>query len=82
MPDHIHMCISIPPKYSISGVVGYIKGKSAITRSHGILEDGSGTSPERVSGPVATLSRQWDSTKQWCERTSVTKKWRMSDTIR
>jgi putative transposase len=30
MPDHVHMCISIPPKYSVSHVVGYIKGKSAI----------------------------------------------------
>lgn len=30
MPDHVHMCISIPPKYSVSNVVGYIKGKSAI----------------------------------------------------
>ena len=30
MPDHIHMCISIPPKYAVSNVVGYIKGKSAI----------------------------------------------------
>jgi putative transposase len=30
MKDHIHMCISIPPKYSVSHVVGYIKGKSAI----------------------------------------------------
>ena len=30
MSDHIHMCISIPPKYSVSNVVGYIKGKSAI----------------------------------------------------
>ena len=30
MQDHIHMCISIPPKYSVSHVVGYIKGKSAI----------------------------------------------------
>jgi putative transposase len=28
--DHIHMCISIPPKYSVAQVVGYIKGKSAI----------------------------------------------------
>ena len=28
--DHIHMMISIPPKYSVSQVVGYIKGKSAI----------------------------------------------------
>lgn len=28
--DHVHMLISIPPKYSIAEVVGYIKGKSAI----------------------------------------------------
>lgn len=28
--DHIHMCIAIPPKYSVSDVVGFIKGKSAI----------------------------------------------------
>ena len=31
MPDHVHMCISIPPKYSVSHIVGYIKGKSAIS---------------------------------------------------
>ncbi len=30
MPDHGHMMISIPPKCSVSRVVGYIKGKSAI----------------------------------------------------
>jgi putative transposase len=28
--DHVHMCISIPPKYAISEVIGYLKGKSAI----------------------------------------------------
>ena len=28
--DHIHMLISVPPKYSVSQVIGYIKGKSAI----------------------------------------------------
>ena len=28
--DHVHMLISIPPKYSVSEVIGYIKGKSAI----------------------------------------------------
>lgn len=28
--DHVHMMISIPPKYSVAEVVGYIKGKSAI----------------------------------------------------
>ena len=30
MRDHVHMLISIPPKYSVSQVIGYIKGKSAI----------------------------------------------------
>ena len=30
MVDHVHMLISIPPKYAVSQVVGYIKGKSAI----------------------------------------------------
>ena len=30
MPDHIHICVSIPPKFSVSMTVGYLKGKSAI----------------------------------------------------
>ena len=30
MPDHVHMLLSIPPKYAVAQVVGYIKGKSAI----------------------------------------------------
>ncbi len=30
MPDHVHMLVSIPPKYAVSQVVGFIKGKSAI----------------------------------------------------
>jgi len=30
MPDHVHMLISIPPKYAVANVVGFIKGKSAI----------------------------------------------------
>ena len=31
MPDHVHMCLGIPPKVAVSNVVGYMKGKSAIT---------------------------------------------------
>ena len=27
---HIHMCLAIPPKYSVSTIVGYLKGKSAM----------------------------------------------------
>jgi putative transposase len=30
MVDHVHMLISIPPKYAVSQVMGYLKGKSAI----------------------------------------------------
>ena len=29
-PDHIHMLVSIPPKMSVSGFMGYLKGKSAL----------------------------------------------------
>ena len=29
-PDHIHMLIEIPPKYSVSQIVGYLKGKSSL----------------------------------------------------
>ena len=30
MPDHVHLLVSIPPKYSIAHVMGYLKGKSAL----------------------------------------------------
>ena len=30
MPDHVHMCIAIPPKYPVAAVIGFLKGKSAI----------------------------------------------------
>ena len=29
-PDHVHMLVSIPPKLSVSGFMGYLKGKSSI----------------------------------------------------
>ena len=30
MPDHIHLYVKIPPKYSVSEVMGYLKGKSSL----------------------------------------------------
>ena len=30
LPDHVHMLIAIPPKYAVSQVIGFVKGKSAI----------------------------------------------------
>ena len=30
MPDYVHMCLKIPPKYSVAFVLGFLKGKSAV----------------------------------------------------
>jgi len=30
MGDHVHLCLSIPPRYSVANTVGFLKGKSAI----------------------------------------------------
>src|SRR5712692_6993078 len=38
MADHVHMLLSIPPKYSVSGVVGFIKGKSAIAIARNYMD--------------------------------------------
>ena len=40
MPHHIHMCLSIPPKYSVAFVIGFLKGKSAIRIHRDLLKDG------------------------------------------
>jgi putative transposase len=37
MPDHIHMCLSVPPKFSIAFIIGFLKGKSAIRIHRAIL---------------------------------------------
>jgi len=42
MPDHVHMLLSVPPKYSIAMTVGYLKGKSAV-RIHRELGKTSGS---------------------------------------
>ena len=38
MPDHVHMCLSVPPKYSIAFVIGFLKGKSAVRIHRGVLQ--------------------------------------------
>ena len=38
MPDHVHMCVAIPPKLAVSQVIGFLKGKSAVRIHRGILE--------------------------------------------
>jgi putative transposase len=50
MPDHVHMMLSIPPKYAVSQVVGYIKGKSAIHLA-GCMASAAETSSGSTFGP-------------------------------
>ncbi len=39
MPDHIHMCLSIPPKYSVAHTLGFLKGKSAVRIHRELLRE-------------------------------------------
>ena len=39
MPDHIHMLLSVPPKYSIAMTLGYLKGKSAVRIHRELLRE-------------------------------------------
>lgn len=39
MPDHIHLCLKIPPKYSVSNTVGFLKGKSAVRIHRELLHE-------------------------------------------
>ena len=39
MSDHVHMCLSVPPKYSVAHVIGFIKGKSAVRIHRELLHE-------------------------------------------
>jgi putative transposase len=39
MPDHIHLCLSIPPKYSVAHTIGFLKGKSAVRIHRELLKE-------------------------------------------
>jgi putative transposase len=69
MSDHVHICIRISPKYAVSNVTGYIKGKNAI-QIVGNLGDGRETSQARISGPEGTSYRRLDWMRRWLTRIS------------
>ena len=57
MPDHVHMMIAIPPKYSVSQVIGYIKGRVQYTW-HECMGRSSGILSVSTSRSEGTLSRR------------------------
>ena len=38
MADHVHMCLQIPPKFSVAFVIGFLKGKSAVRIHRTVLD--------------------------------------------
>jgi putative transposase len=48
MSDHVHMLLEIPPKLSVSSVVGYVKGKSAIHVARHFLKHGRNYAGHRL----------------------------------
>jgi putative transposase len=68
--DHVHMLISIPPKYAVSRVVGFIKGKSAIHIARNFM----GRLPASISGIEGIMYPLWAMMKQQSVSISRTRK--------
>ncbi len=59
MPDHIHLLLSVPPRYSIAMTIGYLKGQSA-TQIHRELLHTNGTVFGRWPAPQFLFQREWE----------------------
>ena len=64
MPDHVHMMLSIPPKYSVCRRWWALSKARAQSTLRGCTESESATSWVSTSGREGTSSRRWDATKR------------------
>ena len=74
MSDHVHILISIPPKYSVAQVVGYIKGKSAISIARtymGRKKNFTGQSFWARGYHVSTVGRDEDMIKKYIRHQEI-----------
>ena len=74
MPDHVHIMISIPPKYAVAQVMGYIKGKSAIhiaRRFGGIRRNFTGQSFWARGYFVSTVGRDEEVIRQYIQHQEI-----------
>ena len=81
LSDHVHMMISIPPKYAVSQVVGLSKARVRYSL-RGRMEIGNRTTRGRVSGRAATSYRQSGAMKPRSASTSATRSRKISDWTR
>jgi len=78
MPDHVHMLLSIPPKYAVSQVVGFLKGKSAIHIARTYLGRRKNFQGRNTSGREATTSPRSAETRKPSVSTSRSRRKRTS----
>ena len=57
MPDHVHMLISIPPKYSVAQIIGYMKGKFDMDRTECRTEDAEFSRPQILGARILCHDR-------------------------
>ena len=78
MPDHVHMCIAIPPKHPVASVIGFLKGKSAIAiaRLCGKERNFTGEHLWARGYAVSTVGLNWSQSAN----TSANKRTRMEQT--
>ena len=70
MPDHIHLCLKIPPKYAVSYIIGFVKGKSAVRVHRELLKE------RRMTGLhfwapgywVSTVGRDEESVRRYIQQ--------------
>ncbi|MFK8185495.1 MAG: IS200/IS605 family transposase [Phormidesmis sp.] len=77
MPEHVHMCIEIPPKYSVASVIGFLKGKSAIAiarKYKGKRRNFSGESFWARGYAVSTVGFELEAVKRYIRDQDVSDK--------
>ena len=80
MSDHVYILLSIPPKYAVSQVVGYMKGKSAIPWRESMVSV-SRTLSGSIFGREAILCPRWAVMKRWFGPTFATRRRKISGSI-
>lgn len=74
MPDHVHILISVPPKYAVAQVMGYLKGKSAIQIARqfgGVRRNFTGQSFWARGYFVSTVGRDEDVIRQYIQHQEI-----------
>jgi REP element-mobilizing transposase RayT len=77
MADHVHMLVSIPPKYSVAEVIGFIKGKSSICIAQNVERKARNFTGHKFEHGDISF-RRWGVTRRQSGPTSRTRSFRIA----